>query len=409
MPYLEAALETLDPEAAPTSSRCATASMGRYHHYQDRASQGDRFFQRARELAEPLDDAATLAQVYSFLAGGHQHLLLYDDSDRWARVSMAMGERKKYPGAVALGYEFLSENDTARGAWDRALALRCAKSGRRRQGGLADPRRVERVSDGAEPARQRRAGRGAKAVEEALELSERIGEERLATWLDPMAAIIAADQGDDDAARLHADRALDARPHARSTRADRLGAERARALQHCAAATSTARSIGMNGSFALVRDTENRVCRHLVMAGAAEAYLRAGRHRRSIAPGCAGGRAWRVGEVPLTFGRWAGGSRPNFCARQHDTMKAVAYSTKWSPPSWPKAAHWSSPGRGFAAARCCSRAARSGRGGGQRRDRARRRGLRESRRAHDRALVERVQVARSPRARRGDACEVKPP
>ena len=92
-----------------------------------------------------------------------------------------------------------------------------------------------------------------------------------------MAAIITADQGDDDAARLHADRGW--------TRARTLGQLVLTAWAQNASGVAALRRGDVDGALdwyerclALVRDTENRVCRHLVMAGAAEAYLRAGRH-----------------------------------------------------------------------------------------------------------------------------------
>jgi tetratricopeptide (TPR) repeat protein len=219
MPYLEAALETLDPGRPTNELAIATASMGRYHHYRTEHRKAIDFFQRARELAEPLDDAATLGQVYSFLAGGHQHLLLYEDSDRWARVSMAMGERKKYPGAIALGYEFLSENDTARGQWDRALA-HAARN--RDEGGKAGS--LTRVAWSGFPTAQSLHGKGElaagrRAVDEALELSERIAR---SGWRPGSVhgGDHRADQGDDDAARLHADRAWGACARRSVTRAD---------------------------------------------------------------------------------------------------------------------------------------------------------------------------------------------
>jgi len=276
MPYLEAALATLDPAKPTNELAVATASMGRYYHYRTQHRKAIEFFQRARELAEPLDDVATLAQIYSFLAGGYQHLLLYDDSDRWARVSIALGERRKYPGALALGYEFLSENDTARGQWDRALAYAARN---RDEGGKAGS--LTRVAWSGFPTAQSLHGLGKltsarKAAEESLELSERIGEERLATWLGPMAAIIAADMGDDDAASAHADRAW-GRAQTLSQLVLTAWAQNALGVVALRRGDLDAALRWYEQYLPLVRDTENQVCRHLIAASAAEAFLRAGR------------------------------------------------------------------------------------------------------------------------------------
>ncbi|MDQ2964146.1 MAG: AAA family ATPase [Pseudomonadota bacterium] len=87
--YLEQAVAELDPTTQTNALALATALLGRYYHYRTEHTKAIEFLERARKLAEPLDDAATLANVYTFLAGAHQHLLLYDDSDRWARASIA--------------------------------------------------------------------------------------------------------------------------------------------------------------------------------------------------------------------------------------------------------------------------------------------------------------------------------
>ena len=87
--------------------------MGRYYHYRTEHRKSIEFLERARHLAEPLEDAGTLGAIYSFLAGAHQHLLTYDESDDWSRISIAFGERKKFPHAIANGYEFLAENARA--------------------------------------------------------------------------------------------------------------------------------------------------------------------------------------------------------------------------------------------------------------------------------------------------------
>jgi len=175
-----------------------------------------------------------------------------------------------------LGYEFLSENDTARGQWDRALVYAARN---RDEGGKAGS--LTRVAWSGFPTAQSLHGLGKltsarKAAEESLELSERIGEERLATWLGPMAAIIAADMGDDDAARAHADRAWG--------RAQTLSQLVLTAWTQNALGVVALRRGDLDASLRwyeqyipLVRDTENRVCRHFVVASAAEAFLRAGR------------------------------------------------------------------------------------------------------------------------------------
>ncbi len=273
---LEQALAELDPRAQTNALALATALVGRYYHYRAEHAKAIEFLDRARDLAEPLDDAKTLTDIYTYLAGAHQHLLQYDESSRWARAAIALGERKDYPLAIALGNEFLGENAAGRGYWNDALAFSAknAEQGRK-VGSLA---RVAWSDFCRAQALQAKGElRTALAVTfDAIALCGQIGEDRLAAWLDPLAATIAADLGNDDAARMHADRgcergqqlnqlvlsawALDGQGYAARLRGDLK-----------AAADSYDRYV------ALVRDTENAVARNLALANAAQAMVDANR------------------------------------------------------------------------------------------------------------------------------------
>jgi tetratricopeptide (TPR) repeat protein len=114
----------------------------------------------------------------------------------------------------------------------------------------------------------------------ALESCEQIGEQRLATWLDAMAAVIAADLGDDAAARRHSER----------------GWERARQLNQLVLLAWTLNALGyaamLRGDvpaalecyeqyMPLVRDTENAVGRNVTMGRVAEGFVRAGRMKEA--------------------------------------------------------------------------------------------------------------------------------
>jgi hypothetical protein len=59
----------------------ATALVGRYYHYRTEHTRAIELFDRARRLAEPFDDAATCSNICTFLAGAHQHLMQYEQSD----------------------------------------------------------------------------------------------------------------------------------------------------------------------------------------------------------------------------------------------------------------------------------------------------------------------------------------
>jgi tetratricopeptide (TPR) repeat protein len=109
-----------------------------------------------------------------------------------------------------------------------------------------------------------------------LILCEQIGEDRLATWLDPMGAVIAADLGDDDAARMHAERGWE---RARQLGQLVLSALAFNALGYAAMQRGDGREAlrCYEQYVSLVRDTENGVARNVILARAAEAFLLAGR------------------------------------------------------------------------------------------------------------------------------------
>ena len=279
LPYLEEALVTLDPATQTNELAVATASMGRYYHYRTEHNKAIEFLERARELAEPLDDPGTLGLVYSFLAGAHQHLLQYDESDRWARVSIAMGERKGFPARRSRwATNSCRRTRPAEAMWDQAIAFAAQQPRRGRKAGS-----LARVAwSGFCRACRACTAKASwlpprKASREAWNCAEQIGEERLATWLGPMAAVVAADLGDDDAARAYAERGW-----ARAQQLDQLmlsaWALNATRLTAAHAARRLGAARGWYEQYvALVRDTENGVARHLIMARAAEGFLRAGR------------------------------------------------------------------------------------------------------------------------------------
>jgi class 3 adenylate cyclase len=273
---LEEALAELDPRTQTNELALATALVARYYHYRAEHAKAIEFLNRARELAEPLDDAKTLTDIYTYLAGAHQHVLQYEESCRFARAAIALGERKGHPLAIALGNEFLGENAAGRGFWDDALAYSAKNAEHGRKVGS-----FARLAWSAFCRAQALQAKGdltsaLSAALEAIALSSQIGEERLATWLDPLTATIAADLGDDDAARMHADRGYERAQQLNQLvlsawALDGLGyAARLRGDVE-AAADAYGRYV------TLVSDTENAVARNLALAHAAEAMIAAGR------------------------------------------------------------------------------------------------------------------------------------
>jgi class 3 adenylate cyclase/tetratricopeptide (TPR) repeat protein len=280
VPSLEAALAELDPDRQRTELALAMALMGRYHHYRAEHRKAVEWLDRARVLAEPLDDAATLCSIYTFLAGAHQHLLALAESDQWARASLALGERRGFPLAVAYGHEFLSENAFAQGRWteclehaaqNHAVAERIGAQNRMAWAAFA---RANALTGRGE-LREARA-----TIRAALDLCDRIGEARLAVWLEPLLAIVETDLGADEAAGQHGEQgrargeAL-GQPVLSSWSLHGVGYQLVQRGEWQAAAAVYRRCLD------LLADTENRIAKCYVGATAAEAFLGAGQVERA--------------------------------------------------------------------------------------------------------------------------------
>ncbi len=207
--FLNQALVELDRTTQVSDLALTLALVGRYHHYWGHHALAIEELEKARALAEPVDDSGTLEKVYSYLAGAYQHLARYDDSDAWARRAIALGERKHDPLAVAVGYEFLAENAASRGHAAEALeyAARDREIGARigsldRQAWSCLPTALAyRLLGETEAA-------GA-AIDRCIELCQRIGERRLEFMIRAIVlSRLQADGGDHEAARATAEGTL---------------------------------------------------------------------------------------------------------------------------------------------------------------------------------------------------------
>ncbi len=277
--FLQEALNELNPKTQQIQLAMTTALIGRYHHYRLEHSRAIEFLERAREIAEPLDDGPTLTLIYGYLAGAFQHLARFEQSMEWARRSIAYGESKNYPPAIATGYEFLAEDSFAMGYWKDAIAFaerdrqvgektgaldRIAWAEWSRSGGLAG---LGQLSSALE------------IVRDALALAERIGEKRLMIWLRGGIAHLETDLGIDDAAQ---DAAL-AVQHADSLGQVALQCLSRNALGyfHIQNAEWDQAAVLYERCAELLHGTEHRIARLMMGANAAQAFLGKGDRARA--------------------------------------------------------------------------------------------------------------------------------
>ena len=210
---LEEAVETLDPKTHGNEVAQAIGSIGRYYHNRGQHRQALEQLEKARKIAEPLEDVETLFIVYVFLAGAYQHLAEVERSNEWARVEIEMGRKANYALAEAVGNEYLAENNGFTGQWEEALKYADRDEELGREKGLTDRVRWAKL---VKLWALRGLGQLEQAIEEgtlSLEQAETSGERRLAVLAGAELANAYADLGDFDQARqlaaVAAERALE--------------------------------------------------------------------------------------------------------------------------------------------------------------------------------------------------------
>jgi len=180
---LNEALVELDPVKQADELALAMAMVARYHHHRGQHVQAAEMLEKARVIAEPGGNPETLTFIYTYLAGAFQHLARYDESDRWARLAIALGERAREPLAIAIGNEFLAENAANRGDLSDSLVY----AQRDREIGLKIGS-LDRVAWSDMPAGFSLRARGdldaaEAAARECIELCEKFGETRLGNFI----------------------------------------------------------------------------------------------------------------------------------------------------------------------------------------------------------------------------------
>jgi tetratricopeptide (TPR) repeat protein/predicted Ser/Thr protein kinase len=207
--YLNAALDELDPETQPNEMAGTLSMMARNHHFRAQYDRSIELLGRALELAEARGDPTTLMNIYGFFSGSLQHLGRYEDSNHWARTTIALGESKEFPAAISIGHEFLSENAFLQGDWKMALyhADQNYRVGEK-IGWLA---RIA-WSGFAKLATYRALGNLHAAQSEGrsgLRIAEDIADRRLVVWFESNLSIVETDLGQDETAFSRAENAMD--------------------------------------------------------------------------------------------------------------------------------------------------------------------------------------------------------
>jgi tetratricopeptide (TPR) repeat protein len=207
--FSEAAINELDPDKQGNELAGAICALGRFHHNRGQHRLALTHLERARRIAEPLDEPFTLAFIYMWLAGAHQQLAQLDQSLEWARRAVALGERQDHPLVTAAGYVYLAQTSAYMGKWQDALRF----AGQIRQ--VGEGFAMLTVASWAEdyfaeayyglgdlPAAE-------EAAQKALAMAEAIGESRLAVMAGADLSIIQSDLGQAEMAEQNARTAVE--------------------------------------------------------------------------------------------------------------------------------------------------------------------------------------------------------
>jgi DNA-binding SARP family transcriptional activator len=206
--FLEAAINELNPDTQGNELALATCYIGRFHHFRGQHRQALTHLERARQIAEPLDEPHTLTHIYVYLAGAHLLLAEFDKSMEWARQAIALGEQKTYPLAIMFGYEYLAEVSVGMGKWQDALEF----AGQERQIGerigllglvaWAENNFATAYYGLGDLLAAEKAGR------KSLEMAEAVGDFRLAVLAGAQLSIIQTDLGQAEIAEENAKTAV---------------------------------------------------------------------------------------------------------------------------------------------------------------------------------------------------------
>ncbi len=205
---LQDALAELNPEEQPVPVAQALAALGRFHHYRCQYSAAIDLFDQALELAEPIDDPTALSFIYAYTSGAYQHVAQMDRAMAWAEKSIVLGEKHDYLPAVAVGYEFISENHLIMGNWEPALEAAQIERQIAEKIGSANRLAWSRWSAGYALFGLGRLLEAVRVLEQTVELAITLGENRLVGLATSSLAQVHADLGN-DLALTYAARALD--------------------------------------------------------------------------------------------------------------------------------------------------------------------------------------------------------
>jgi len=207
--YIEEAKTTLNPETQPTEVARATMIEARFHHYHGQSGKAAELLLQARDAAERSGDIVLLNWIYAYIAGAYQHLIDFEESNRWNQRNVDLGEGTDNPGVTAVGFEGLMENAFMRGYWRACLEHTARHRELSEKAQSSDRLAWNHIGLSFANYGLGNLAEAEAACDDGLEMADRLGDERLATFLASWKALVAAEQGRIDEAVPQADAAIE--------------------------------------------------------------------------------------------------------------------------------------------------------------------------------------------------------
>jgi tetratricopeptide (TPR) repeat protein len=201
---LHEALDELNPATQMKDLARATLWLGRYYHLRARYTQALSYLERARELLEPLDDAATLRFVYHYMAAALMFSARFTESMQWARRCIALGEARQSLPAGAVGYWYLSNDALCLGQWqdmyDYANRGQAIVQTLARQSGVRYMEEWAGIPPAYAAYYQGDLTAGVRLARECVQLATELGDRRAALWANRMLVMLETALGAENAA-----------------------------------------------------------------------------------------------------------------------------------------------------------------------------------------------------------------
>jgi predicted ATPase len=280
--FLNAAKRELNTETQNDNFAEALTWLGRYYHYQAQHHLAIDSYREALTLLASSDKYYLRCQIYSFLSGAHQHLLEFNQSNKWAKECLLLGEENDDPAWIAVGNEFLSENATSVGKWHEAL-----KFGKRDREIGEKIGAQDRIAWGTFCETEALFGLGQldealRVCQAALNLAQQLGENRLAILLRSNLCMIQTGLNLEEEAEENAQIAV--------SQADEIDQDFMQCLSRSAFASMLVKQKEWGKAVEVCKEGrsiyeqgENLAARSFILSIAPEAYLGAGKIEEALA------------------------------------------------------------------------------------------------------------------------------